>query len=592
MERGRDAQDVAETTGPSTATAVTADVKQSRGRAVALALCLLGVALVASALLGARAAGQDGDRTLDRTVRYLQQSQHRDGCFPMKPGGPSDPTLASSWAAIALAAAGVNPREQFRADGKRSVYQCLERSVDGFRVTTDYERVLLVVNAAGTDPRDFGGVDLVGEVLAQQQPDGGFVHDPADGAVGVNTTIWAVLSLAPLRDARTRAAVRRAAEWIVAAQNADGSWPATAVGAGGDADTTGAALQALRAAGLLGGTTPDPSAVAARDRTLAWLRGLQGEDGGFPAIEGAPANSASTAWVAQGLWAVGADPGKWRNGGRSALEFLRSLQRADGSIVWTAERDLNPVWMTAYAGPAYSGRYLPLARVAYTGRVPGRDQPPVPGEGGAGGGRDGALAGGGGRGAPNFSRPQAGSKGRTVGGVRDTTAVPGRPAGRPRTQAQQDANPLASPAPATSAPTPVPSTATPSPSTSDAGGLSAAEEPDDADPGAPSTPAADRPPAPAPGDDDAAAGAGDRDELAAVPADVAGDGSREISGVVVGGGTKDGDDDLGAAFGLSGSERGAEQGPWIALGLVGALLLAAGIGGLFERRRTHFDPRV
>lgn len=568
--------------------------RRPTGRRLALAAVATGLLLLATTVLGlsltsAANPATGSDRSLDRMVRYLQETQRRDGCFPMTKGGNGDPAYASSWTAIALAAAGVNPREQFRPDGYRSVLQCIRGAVRTLRVTTDYERVLLVVNAAGVDPHDFGGVDLVTKILIQQRPDGSFTHDPAKPAAGVNTTIWAVLALAPVAEPEVRAAVRRAARWIVAAQSEDGGWPAVVAGMMSSTDMTGAALQALRAAGMVGGTREDPAAAAARDRAVAFLRGLQLSDGGFADLPGkTESNSASTAWVAQGLWAIGKSPARWKRGANSMLTYLASLQKPDGSVLWTANKDMNPVWMTAYTAPAYSGRYLPLARVPYTGRVPDPRNKPSDGDGGEGigggsggtGGKGGGvLAGGGGNGAPTFSRPRQGSKGSTVGGVTKVETERRRTAPRPeRSQQQQDDDPgepvrqqpsRGSGTRDPTAPAGSPGRTSATPSTPETGGASSFGRGTDA-------------------------ARGLRDGLQ-VDADRAaattGDGGEEISGVVVGGGEGDATNggDPGAAFGLRSAAAGGDSGPWLATGIAGALLLTAGLGGLLERRRPGLD---
>ncbi|MBB4663439.1 prenyltransferase/squalene oxidase repeat-containing protein [Conexibacter arvalis] len=579
-------------------------------RRVSLAAVAAGLTLLSAAALGltlsSAAAPSADDGSLDRMVRYLQQVQRRDGCFPMRRGGPPDPAYASSWAAIALAAAGVNPREQFRPDGHRSVLQCIRGAVRDLRVTTDYERVLLVVNAAGgADPRSFGGVDLVRRILDRQRPDGSFTHDPAKPAPGVNTTIWAVLSLAGARGPVVDRAIARAARWILSVQAEDGGWPAVAAGMASSTDMTGAALQALRAAGRLGGAREDRAAARARDRALAWLRRVQLPGGGFPDLEGKTiGNSASTAWVAQGLWAVGKHPGRWRRGGASMLDFLASLQRPDGSIAWTAADSSNEVWMTAYTAPAYSGRYLPLARVPFAGSVPDPRNRPTRGEGGdgAGGGSGGSggdgggvLIGGGGEGAPLFSRPRQGSKGSTVGGVTSVEAERGRPERRrERTQREQDEDPLRSAA---------------GDGTDDDGGAPpAASDRAVSGPDAEPADAASGPAASGGADQGAVADAADRrarDGDAAADRRVLGAGGdtviggasgsgaddEQISGVVVGGvGGDDRTTDVGAAFGLRGASTGGDAGPWPAVAIAGSLLLAGGLGGLLERRRPDPDP--
>lgn len=571
-----------------------------------------GLALTSAAAPAAR--GSADDRSLDRMVRYLQLVQRPDGCFPMDGGGNADPAYASSWAAIALAAAGVNPREQFRPDGYRSVLDCIRAHVADLHVTTDFERVLLVVNAAGTDPHAFGGVDLVRRILAQQRPDGSFTHDPAKPAPGINTTIWAILSLAPVREPAVTVAIRRAARWILRTQNEDGGWPAVAAGVASSTDMTGAALQALHAAGLLGGaraddaggspggTRTDAAADRARDAALGWLRGVQGGDGGFPDLEGvSSSNSASTAWVAQGVWAVGKDPGRWRRGGRSMLDYLGSLQQRDGSVRWTAQKQMNPVWMTAYTAPAYSGRYLPLAAVPYRGSVPNPGNRPSRadraggtggGSGGSGGDGGGVLIGGGGEGAPVFSRPRQGSKGAAVGGVTRVDSAAEKPAPRPARSQQRQDDDAAAPAPSTpgddraaaapAAPAPT------GPAAPQAGGSQPASSAAAAPTGAR---APDRSRARAGAGAAAPAGALSAAAARAARDDRADAGDETVSGVVVGG---DGaaaaanadSGDPAAAYGLRSASAGGDSGPWLASAIAGALLLFAALGSLLERRRA------
>jgi hypothetical protein len=111
------------------------------------------------------------------------------------------------------------------------------------------------------------------------------------------------------------------------------------------------------------------------------------------------------------------------------------MQQPDGHIRWRASSDLNGIWMTAYVLPAFAGQVLPyplVARAEGTGeRLPSCGEaaaikpppgtPAGPEEGtGPGSPTEGVGSGGGGEGAPDFSRPQPGSKGKTPGGARVT----------------------------------------------------------------------------------------------------------------------------------------------------------------------------
>ncbi len=422
---------------------------------------VLAVALALSLGRGAstaRAAG--GGEALDRMVRYLQDDQNRDGGFGGEPGQPSNPDF-TAWVALALAAAGVNPRDQRRSEhGAETTYGYLtSQAIDLTReageegaVTTDFERELLVVDATGTSPHEFGGVDLVGGILDRelQEPSVGgiaFAHGASSRRAGMNDTIFAVLALSPVHEPAAEAAVQQGATWIEHEQDANGSWPAicpkTVAGCSpsgrepeGEADMTAAAIEALNAAGR-----HDTEAQA---KALAYLHATQNPtEGGFTEELGAhesdadsslEANVGSTAWVVQAIWAAGQNPEDWKPAGVDPLTYLESMQQEDGHVRWERREELNGVWMTAYAGPAMGGDPLPIPAPAYTPPPP---EAPEAAEAAGGGGESdqpgqGVSAGGGGDGAPLFSRPQPQSTGTTPGGVRLLGERGARPAKRER----------------------------------------------------------------------------------------------------------------------------------------------------------------
>lgn len=382
---------------------------------------------VAAGPAGASMPAWTDQAALDRTVRYLQEAQNADGGFGSVRGGASDPGI-SAWVAIALAAAGINPFDQARPGGVDVATYLLRRT--RFAVTTDYARAALVALAAGIPLRDFAGTDLVAGLLAAQLPDGSFRHGPPEpGTVptgGVNDTAFAVLALGGVREPAVEAAVQRAVAWLLRVQNPDGGWEFTTSSTVSSSDITGAVVQALRHAGH--------ADTDAERRALAFLRTRQQPDGGFSYSATQPgSNTASTAWATQALWAAGIDPRTWRARDGDPLDYLRAMQRPDGEIRWRAGDGggANPIWMTAYCAPAFAGVTWPIAAVPRRVRSTPNADPsvadrPPPGENadreGAGGespdGDGRVIAGGGGRGAPLFSRPQPQSRGRVAGGVR------------------------------------------------------------------------------------------------------------------------------------------------------------------------------
>lgn len=383
-------------------------------RRLAVVATLCSLVAGSSAIAASSPANQ---ARLDRTVRYLQQEQQPSGGFG-KAGEPSQ--ISSAWTALALAAAGINPQDQALPGGTDAYAFLVSRYREGVEesecapiaCTTTLERELMVVNAAGTSPRDFAGVDLAGELLARARADGSFPHVPG-GQAGVNDTVFAILALAPLQSGAAQAAVQGAADWVQTAQQDSGGWSWRDRNSPAEVDMTGAAIQALVAAGRAG-TEPVQEG-------LEYLRKAQNPDGGLPALPGDPeSNVASTAWAVQAIWAVGDNPETWLTGSgeetEEPLDFLESLQEPDGHIRWKRSQDLNGVWMTAYVAPAFAGQAWPIPAAPRTVRRP---MPPTQaGQGGGSGSGPGVIAGGGGGGAPLFSRPRPQSKGRTPGGAR------------------------------------------------------------------------------------------------------------------------------------------------------------------------------
>jgi prenyltransferase beta subunit len=409
---------------------------RARSRCLVLALTL-SVALIAHSASSTSAApnNQTNKRRLDSTVAFLQRAQNPDGGFGGNSGGESNQDF-SAWVTFALAADSINPQDQASEHGvdaytyltthaARALHEELCRPAI---CTTSLERELLVADATGTSPHDYGSIDLVSELLARKLPDGSFPFAPG-GHGEINDTIYAILSLSLVAEPAAQSAVKQATEWLIAAQNPDGSFsPQNSGTEAGEVDMTGAALQALDAPG-------QPAPGASQQKALEYLRKAQEPDGGFPERphEG-ESNVASTAWAVQGLWAAHENPENWvKDSGREPLDYMESLQQPDGHIRFKVGEEMNGVWMTAYVAPAFAGQPLPIPptvdprseRKSYGPAQPTHETPtPVPGSAEPGQGGEsaqagsGVIAGGGGNGARLFSRPQPQSTGTTPGGAR------------------------------------------------------------------------------------------------------------------------------------------------------------------------------
>jgi hypothetical protein len=405
---------------------------------VSLTIAVCATVALAAACPAHAASARDPkfQHNLEATVRYLQNAQLENGSFAEPGTEPGSDFTA--WVTLALAAAGINPRDQTTAPqhwvGGHSAYTYLAENAHNASLTTDFERELLVVDAAGTSPHDFGGVDLAGEILKRQiatgSNAGAFPHETKDPRTpGVNDTIFAILALSPIHEPAVEEAISRATQWLETQQKCDGSWNwsyAPRVSpcnpkerhllpkeAEGEIDMTAAALEALNAV-----KHPDPEG---QKQAFEYLREGETANGGFVEFftESEP-NVASTAWVAQGMWSAGINPEEWiTKSGLEPLGYLASMQQPDGHIRYKENQELNGMWMTAYVTPAFTGNPLPIPEVPY---VPLPLEPPSSGESGNGGESPqpggGVISGGGGDGAKLFSRPQPASKGHTAGGAR------------------------------------------------------------------------------------------------------------------------------------------------------------------------------
>jgi energy-coupling factor transport system substrate-specific component len=169
----------------------------------------------------------------------------------------------------------------------------------------------------------------------------------------VNTTSFAIFAL---RAAGHTRGLRRSAGWIARQANPDGGFNFAVKGAASGIDDTGAALQALVAAGR-------KRTLAAR-RAARFLARRQNPDGGYPLQPGGPSNAQSTAWAVQALVAVGRNPDRQkRNGAKSPIAYLRSLTTPSGKVRYSRTSTQTPVWVTAQAVAALARKPFPLAPV-------------------------------------------------------------------------------------------------------------------------------------------------------------------------------------------------------------------------------------
>ena len=284
---------------------------------------------------------------ISKAIDYLKGRQQSDGGFS-EPGKDSSEML-TMWAVCGISAAGEDVSTWRKSGGTPLDY--LASRASKLTKLTDIEKECLAVCSAGKDPRSFGGRDLVADIKAKMAPDG-HIGDM------VNEHCWGVIAL----KAAGESLPDGSRSWLVARQNIDGGY-GYGVDTGSDPDDTGAALQALIAAGenAQGNTVK---------RAISYLHFCQASDAGFT-YNAEGSNVGSTAWAVQGIVAAGQDPSSadWTRSGRTPLDYLAGTQQADGHFRYMKSSDANAAWMTAEALPALSRKAYPLKPDAIPDRI-------------------------------------------------------------------------------------------------------------------------------------------------------------------------------------------------------------------------------
>ncbi len=335
-------------------------------RAPAVASVLL-LALAFASVLPSRA--QATDLGVSRAAIWLATEQNADGGWGASPKRDSAAEI-TAWAMLGLEAAGQSPFTVSR--GGHTPIDYLRSHLDELRSPGDFARTILALQGAKVDPRSFGGRDLVSALLKRRRSNGSFEGWPG-------TTAYAIIAL---RAAGAGDGLGKSVSWLAKAQNPDGGWgdlpkpPSTA-------DGTGAAMQAV----------PDTETA---QQGLGFLRRAERPSGGFALGGNGPVNSQSTAWAVQGMLAVGADPGRAKDG-KSALEYLAARQDKDGHYRYSPSSDQTAVWVTAEVLVATAGQSFPVKPVARP-----VNSPPPPASNSPSGGS-----------VPSFPPPPASSTGST-----------------------------------------------------------------------------------------------------------------------------------------------------------------------------------
>jgi len=258
-------------------------------------------------------------------LRSIQQSDGRISGF-----------VTSSWAVMAITAAGEDPHDWKRSGGKSIVdYLITNRGSLDLDKALDVARFILAMTAADENPRSIDGVNYV-ETLKTL-----FVNDQIGEEAWVNDDFWAVLALISAGEAATSTIVHESVEFIKAHRNADGGW-GWGVSVPSDVDDTAAAIMALVSAG-------EDRSSEVIENAVQYLRDNQQSNGGFASW--GVINSNSDSWAMGAIVSVGQHPAQWPVSGTGVIEQLLSLQNENGSFNRTSNDPptIDKAWNTAYA---------------------------------------------------------------------------------------------------------------------------------------------------------------------------------------------------------------------------------------------------
>ncbi len=310
---------------------------------------------------------------------WLARQLTPEGFFPTAPGSGVADLSATAQTVLALASANVAPTAARAALAYLAAHLDAYVADAGADGPAQLAQLILDANALGTDPRSFGGTDLVARLLATQQasgPDAGLFGTEGQVANYAAGGYQQGLALAALAGAGVRGtpATAAAVAWLVGEQCPDGGWTAPDNAqnpcsgtpdayAGPDTNSTAVAAEGLAAQGAL---TP-----AVTTGAIGFLTAGQDPDGGWSYYPNTATTSGvtdpdSTALVVQGLVALGATPTRapFTRGAVGPVPALLGFQLTGGPAAGAFDFNSPPAaadtLATYQAVPALTGLTLPF----------------------------------------------------------------------------------------------------------------------------------------------------------------------------------------------------------------------------------------
>ena len=308
------------------------------------ALAVLAALLVALGAAAPARAAADPNQAAQAALGWLLGRQQDNGGFAGFDAG------SSADAIFAIAAVGSDPNGVLKSGGSPVSYLGTQAAGYAAKSPAAAGKLALAVVAAGKDPRDFGGQNLIQVIQSS--------YSAKTGRYGADVTghVYALLALA----SAGQPIPPEGLDALGKLQLPDGGWSFDGSAAtGSDTNTTALAIQALVAAKAPGG---------ALARGLAYLHAQQNADGGFPYSKtssfGADTDANSTAVVIQAIAAAGQDPRGWKQSGGDPIEGLLKLQNSSGAFRYQAAVPDDNDLATAQAVPALLLKPFPIKTVS------------------------------------------------------------------------------------------------------------------------------------------------------------------------------------------------------------------------------------
>ncbi|BDR63656.1 cell wall-binding repeat-containing protein [Clostridium tetani] len=240
-------------------------------------------------------------------------------------------TWSSDWKTVAFNKSGLQLPENYNGKYLEDTKKLLKNSKGYFYKVTDYERITLGVVAAGGDPRNVGGYNLLDKIYN--------FHDPKNpnrkiDFQGLNGVIYALIAL-DTKNYEIPAGAKFTREYmldyVLENRNTDGGWDLNMSGNKSDVDITSMTLIAL--APHHDYVSKDGKKVTdAIKGAIDWLSKVQRQDGGFNSWF-TENNSESCAQTIIGLCANGIDPTSAKfTKNRNLVENLLRFQQSNGEF--------------------------------------------------------------------------------------------------------------------------------------------------------------------------------------------------------------------------------------------------------------------